>query len=115
LWGACPTRTYRQADAAFSGRVRAAELICLAVYADLNYLLGRLHMAEAIGETMLGLIEDAMTDGTSPVTPTLAGTSPTWTTKLPRSRSKLTIGCMLAASVSASSSGASLQAMIALL
>jgi hypothetical protein len=40
LWDACPTRTYRQADAAFSGRVRAAELICLAVYADLNYLLG---------------------------------------------------------------------------
>jgi hypothetical protein len=63
LWDACPTGTYRQADAAFSGRVRAAELICLAVYADLNYLLGRLHIAEAIGETMLGLIEDAMTDG----------------------------------------------------
>ena len=63
LWDACPTETYRQADAAFSGRVRAAELICLAVYADLNYLLGRLRMAEAISETLLGLVEDAMTDG----------------------------------------------------
>lgn len=63
LWDACPTRTYPQADAAFSGRVRAAELICLAVYADLNYLLGRLRMAEAIGETLLGLVEDAMTNG----------------------------------------------------
>jgi hypothetical protein len=38
-------------------------LICLAVYADLTYLLGRLRMAEAIGETLLGLVEDAMTDG----------------------------------------------------
>jgi hypothetical protein len=63
LCGACPTRTYRQADAAFSGRVRAAELICLVVYADLNYLLGRLRTAEAIGETLPGLIEDAMTNG----------------------------------------------------
>jgi hypothetical protein len=42
--------------------VRAAELIRLAVYADLNYLLGRLRMAEAISETLLGLFEDAMTN-----------------------------------------------------
>jgi hypothetical protein len=112
LWDACPTGTYRQADAAFSGRVRAAELICLAVYADLNYLLGRVCMAEAIGETLLGLIEDAMTDGYFAGYADAGGNIADVDDETAEvSRSKLTIGCTLAASASARSSEASLQAM----
>ena len=63
LWDACPTRTYRQADAAYSGRVRAAELICLAFYTDLNYLLGKIDVAEAISASAPGMIHDAMIEG----------------------------------------------------
>jgi muconolactone delta-isomerase len=63
LWDACPTRTYRQADINYAGRMRAAELICLAFYADLNYLLGKIVLVEALSASMPGMIVDAMTRG----------------------------------------------------
>jgi hypothetical protein len=63
LWDACPTRTYRQADIDYAGRMRAAELICLAFYADLNYLLGKIIVVEALSASVPGLIADAMNRG----------------------------------------------------
>jgi hypothetical protein len=63
LWDACPTRTYRQADINYVGRMRAAELICLAFYADLKYLLGKIIVVEALSASMPGMIADAMTQG----------------------------------------------------
>ncbi len=62
-WDACPIRIYRQADAEYSGRVRAAELICLAFYADVNYLLRKMIVAEAVSASVPGMIIDAMTKG----------------------------------------------------
>jgi hypothetical protein len=63
LWDACPTRTYRQADIDYAGRMRAAELICLAFYADLTYLLGKIIVVEALSASVPGMIVDAMTHG----------------------------------------------------
>jgi hypothetical protein len=63
LWDACPTHTYRQADINYAGRMRAAELICLAFYADLKHMLGKIILAEALSASVPGMILDAMTQG----------------------------------------------------
>jgi hypothetical protein len=63
LWDACPTHTYSQAGAAYTSRMRAAELICLAFYGDLNYVLGKALMADAISTSTPGMINDAFTGG----------------------------------------------------